>query len=89
MKIVHEINGTPQVAGSADLYHTAEGKKSPGFRVDLLATSKTPWSDEEEVIYIEGDARAVYTLAQEILKVLEIHAEEFKDELDANWKEIS
>ena len=68
MKIVYQIEGEIQSCASGDPYRGIVGDNSyRGVQVRLTLVSRSPWTGEEEAIYIEGNGKYVRDLGQQIV----------------------
>lgn len=92
MRIVHDIDGPPEVCMGAEVYAKTKGKKvSSGFKVSLTVFSRFPWPDAPtEELNIEGSAKYVRAFLEEALYLVDMCGEGYvkSGDIAPDWKKI-
>ena len=92
MRIVHEIEGPMQVTASMVPLRGKEGT-AKAANVELLACVDPNYViavENDEALYVEGDAAATIRMLEEWIRVIELNAEVLVEEgkLDAGWRDF-
>lgn len=71
MRIVHQINAKAQCGiGNRGPYSCKKGERPEGFPTEVIIVSVCPITNEEEAIYIEGNAKHILHALEEISQMI-------------------